>query len=203
MTSQRNIINRKAEDMTEKTHRLTKIALMTSILCIMGPLAITFPFSPVPVSLTTLVLYVSVYVIGKRDALVSCAMYLLIGLIGIPVFSGFTGGIGKVLGPTGGYLVGYLFLTYISGWFVENIKSEQIRKNHNILCTVQVLGMAFATAVCYFLGSIWLSYQTGVKPAAVLMMSVIPFIPGDVIKILSGAFIGRKIKKCLKNASVL
>lgn len=190
--------------MTQKTHRLTKIALMTSILCIIGPVAVTLPFGPVPVSLTTLILYISVYVIGKRDALISCALYLLMGLIGIPVFSGFTGGIGKILGPTGGYLVGYLFLTHISGFFVENRKSERIKKkNRYILYVMQALGMAFSTAVCYFLGSIWLLYQTGMTPGAVLMAGVIPFVPGDIVKILSGVIVGTNVKKRLNKAGVL
>lgn len=189
--------------MTHKTHALTKIALMTSVLCIIGPLAITFPFSPVPISLTTLILYISVYVIGKRGALISCGLYLVIGLIGIPVFSGFTGGIGKILGPTGGYLVGYLFLTYISGIFIENVKKERERKHYYILCVLQILGMMFATAVCYFFGSIWLMYQTKLGAKTVMMTGVIPFIPGDIVKILIGLFVGIGIRKRLHKAGVL
>lgn len=189
--------------MTHKTHALTQIALMTSILCIIGPLAITFPFSPVPVSLTTLILYISVYVIGKRGAVISCALYLLIGVIGIPVFSGFTGGIGKIMGPTGGYLVGYLFLTYISGIFIENVKNKSRRKHSYILYMLQGLGLVFATVVCYFFGGIWLMYQTKSGPATVLMTGAIPFIPGDIAKILIGLFVGATTRKRLHKAGVL
>lgn len=203
MGHHRKRIHRKAENMTHKTHALTQIALMTSILCIIGPLALTFPFSPVPVSLTTLILYISVYVIGKRGAVISCALYLLIGIIGIPVFSGFTGGIGKILGPTGGYLVGYLFLTYISGIFIENVKNKNRRKQPYMLYMLQGLGLVFATIVCYFLGSIWLMYQTKLGPKTVLITGVIPFIPGDIVKILIGLLVGTATRKRLHKAGVL
>ena len=77
--------------MTKKTNTLTKIALMAALQCIVSPFAIVFPFSPVPISLATLMLYLSAYILGKRNAVISCGIYLLIGLAGLPVFSGFTG----------------------------------------------------------------------------------------------------------------
>ena len=194
--------------MTKKTYRLTKISLIAALLCVTGPFAIVFPFSPVPVSLATLMLYLSVYILGKRDAVISCGIYLLIGLIGIPVFSGFSGGIGKVLGPTGGYMLGYLALTFISGWFVEKWtgiqRSAANRKQSNFFsCLIQGIGMTLGTAVCYLFGSLWLSYQAGMTFFMALTVGALPFIPGDIVKIVIGVIAGNAVRKRLVKAGAV
>lgn len=194
--------------MKNKTNRLTKIALMAALLCIISPFAITFPFSPVPVSLATLMLYLCVYILGKRDALISCGIYLLIGFTGIPVFSGFTGGIGKVLGPTGGYMIGYLVLVYISGWFVEKWNGRSgtasIGKRRAWFSYfMQGIGMSIGTAVCYLFGSLWLSYQAGIEISAALGVGALPFIPGDIMKIAAGVLLGTAMRKRLVKAGMV
>ena len=98
---------------------MTIIALMTAVTCILGPLAIPLPFSPVPISFTNLAIYFSIFVLGTYSATVSYLVYLLIGMVGLPVFSGFAGGFGKMAGPTGGYLVGFIFMALIAGFFVD------------------------------------------------------------------------------------
>ena len=97
-----------------KTYRLALIGVMTAILCILGPLSIPLPFSPVPLSLTNFAILLAVFLLGWKWGTVSCGIYLLLGLVGVPVFSGFSGGMAKLLGPTGGYLVGFLLLAVIS-----------------------------------------------------------------------------------------
>ena len=198
--------------MRMKTSRLTKIALMAALLCIISPFAITFPFSPVPVSLATLMLYFCVYILGKCDAVISCAIYLLIGLVGIPVFSGFTGGLGKVLGPTGGYLIGYLLLVYISGCFVEkwsqsskngNLRNAEIRSYCYLNYFMQGIGMILGTVVCYFFGSLWLCYQSGMAFTVALSVGVLPFIPGDAVKLVTGVIIGNAMRKRLVRVGFL
>ena len=179
--------------MTRNTNTLTKIALMAALLCIISPFAVVFPFSPVPISLATLMLYLSVYILNKKHAVISCGIYLLIGLVGIPVFSGFTGGIGKVLGPTGGYLIGYITLVFISGWFIE-------KWNGSIM---QGVGMAVGTAVCYLIGSLWLSYQAGIEFSVALSIGTLPFIPGDIVKIIAGVIIGTAMRKRLVKVGMM
>ncbi len=98
------------------TRQMTIIALMTAVTCILGPLSIPLPFSPVPISFTNLAIYFSVFVLGTYSATVSYLVYLLIGMVGLPVFSGFSGGFGKLAGPTGGYLVGFIFMALIAGF---------------------------------------------------------------------------------------
>jgi len=196
---------------TGKTNTITQIALMAALQCIISPFAITFPFSPVPISLATLMLYISVYILGKKNAVISCGIYLLIGFVGIPVFSGFTGGIGKVLGPTGGYLIGYVFLVYICGWFVEwwnewpgkNSVANERNPRCYIGCFMQGIGMAMGTAVCYLLGTVWLSYQAGMDFMVALGVGVFPFILGDIVKIVAAVLIGINVRKRLVRAGVV
>ena len=107
------------EQQTMKIQDLTLIALMAALTCILGPMSITLPFTPVPISFTNLVIYFAVMVIGMKRGTISYLVYLLIGAVGLPVFSGFSGGLAKLAGPTGGYLVGFIFLALISGFFVE------------------------------------------------------------------------------------
>ena len=95
---------------TMKIQDLTLIALMAALTCILGPMSIALPFTPVPISFTNLVIYFSIMVIGMKRGTISYLVYLLIGAVGLPVFSGFSGGLAKLAGPTGGYLVGFIFL---------------------------------------------------------------------------------------------
>ncbi len=180
--------------MTKSTNILTQIGLLAALQCIISPFSIVLPISPVPISLATLILYLSVYLIGKRRSLMSCGIYILIGLAGIPVFSGFSGGIGKVLGPTGGYILGYFFLVWISGWFLE-------KWSRNYL--LQVMGLLLGTGVCYLIGSLWLSYSAGMSFRIAVSAGVLPFIPGDIVKILLGVFLGSTIRRRLRKAGVI
>ena len=106
------------------TKTLTLIGVMTAVICIMGPLSIQLPISPVPISLGTLAIYFVIYVLGMKKGTISCCIYLLIGFIGIPVFTGFTSGPAKLLGPTGGYLVGYIFMALICGFVVDKTNNK-------------------------------------------------------------------------------
>lgn len=180
---------------------------MAALQCIISPFAIAFPISPVPMSLATLMLYLSVYILGKKHATISCGIYLLIGLVGLPVFSGFTGGAGKLLGPTGGYLIGYLALTWIGGWCVEKWSgvSDNAGESGNgrLNFLLQGLGLVTGTVVCYLFGTVWLAYQAGMDFVMTLGVGVLPFIIGDVVKIAVGVAVGNLVRKRLVKAGVV
>ena len=95
-------------DMREKavsgtqTKTIAQVGLMAALICVMGPFSIPLPISPVPISLTNLAVYFVIYAIGMKKGTLAYLVYLLIGFAGLPVFSAFTGGAGKLLGPTGG-----------------------------------------------------------------------------------------------------
>ncbi len=169
-----------------KTKELTLIGLMTAVTCILGPLSIPLPFSVVPISFTNLVIYFTVFLLGWKKGTISYLIYLLIGLVGLPVFSGFSGGIGKIAGPTGGYLAGFLFLAIISGIFIEKFRGK---------IYMYALGMVLGLAVTYLFGTIWLSYQLGLTFKEGLFMGVIPYIPGDIVKIAAALILGPILRK--------
>ena len=105
-----------------KIKTLTTCALFAALMCICGPLSV--PIGPVPVSLTNLVLYLAIMILDTKKTFISYIVYLLIGIVGLPVFSGFQGGIAKVAGPTGGYLVGFLLMVIIGGIIMEKTKAN-------------------------------------------------------------------------------
>ena len=110
---------------------MVEVALMAAVLCVVGPIAV--PIGPVPISLQTMILFISIYVLGTRNATISCMLYLLIGLAGLPVFTNYQGGIAKVVGPTGGYMVGYIPMILIGGLFVHLSKQIHGRKKELLL----------------------------------------------------------------------
>lgn len=172
---------------------MTMIALMAALECILGPLALPIPISPVPISLTNLAVYFAVYALGRNKGTVSVFVYLLIGLAGIPVFSGFTGGPAKLLGPTGGYLTGFIFMAFISGIFIDN---------SNKRC-IHFIGMLLGTMICYMFGTVWLMLQMQLSFYAALSVGVLPFIFADLIKIFVMTILGPNIRKRLRKAGLV
>lgn len=190
----KNLMNKEEGKSKAKTTTLVLIGLMAAITCIMGPFSIPLPFNLVPISLTNLVIYFTMYILGMKKGTISYCIYLLIGLVGLPVFSAFTGGAGKLLGPTGGYLIGFIFLALISGFFIDKWG------NNMWLC---MTGMVLGTIVCYIFGTIWLAYQAHMNFETALWAGVIPFIPGDVIKMIMAMLLGPQIRNRLRKAGVI
>lgn len=180
--------------MSNKTKSMTIISLMTAILCILGPITLVIPISPVPISLATLVISFAVYILGMKKAIICCLLYLFIGFVGLPVFSSFTGGVGKLFGPTGGYLIGYVFMAVISGFFIEKWQTNRF---------MQIVGMVFGAIICYLFGTIWLSIQAGMSFTAAFGVGVLPFIPGDLAKIMISSITGPLIRKRLLRAGLI
>lgn len=185
MNETTNTVTNTSNKMSTKT--LVLIGLMTAITCIIAPFVIPVPGSPVPITLGTFALYISIFVLGWKRATISCIIYLLIGLVGIPVFSGFSGGPGKLAGPTGGYLIGYLLITIVAGLLIDRFNSP----------VVMVMALLLGTALCYLLGTLWLGYQMSLSFPAALAAGVIPYIPGDVAKIVVAIIVGPILRKRL------
>lgn len=168
------------------TKRMALIGVMTAVTCVLGPLSIPLPFSPVPISFTNLAIYLAAYVLGMKACTISYLVYMLLGMIGLPVFSGFSAGVGKLAGPTGGYLIGFIFMALIVGFFVEHFPGK---------IGYHVLGMVLGLAVCYVFGTVWLAKQLSISFVAGLGVGVIPYLPGDAVKIIFAALIGPKLRR--------
>ena len=173
------------------TRLMTLTAMLTALLCILGPL--TLPLGPVPLSLATAALMLTALLLGPGRAALCCALYLLMGLTGLPVFSGFTGGIGALLGPTGGFLLGYLPMTALCGWLCRRASAVWQR----------ALAFLLGTALLYLTGTAWYCWQSGAEITAALTVCVLPFLPGDGVKILDVALGGGGIKGRLEKAGLL
>ena len=167
------------------------MALFAALTCVLAPLSI--PIGPVPISLTNLVIYFSLYVLGWQCATITYLVYLLLGLVGLPVFSGFEGGVGKLAGPTGGYLIGFIFMAIISGLFVK-MKEDEVILNR----VLGIAGMILGTLVAYAFGTAWFCYSTGTGLSAALALCVIPFIPGDLVKIIVAAVVAPTVAKQIR-----
>ena len=159
------------------TKRMALIGVMTAVTCILGPFSIPLPFSPVPISFTNLAIYLAAYVLGMKACTISYLIYMLLGMVGVPVFSGFTAGVGKLAGPTGGYLVGF---------FVDHFPGK---------VALHIVGMVLGLAICYIFGTVWLAGQLNMNFVAGLGVGVIPYLPGDAVKIIFTALIGPKLRR--------
>lgn len=175
------------------TYRIALIGVMSAVVCILGPLTVMMPISPVPLSLANLAIFISAFVLGHKMASVSCLIYLLVGLAGVPVFSGFTAGIGKLAGPTGGYLIGYLFLAFTCGWFIDKFWGK---------LPMYIVGMILGSVVMYLFGTIWLAKVAGYSLYQALWAGVIPFLPGDFLKMAIAVMIGPVLRKRLIRANL-
>ena len=183
--------NSSAAKKTFSLRQLAVIGVMTAVTCILAPFSL--PIGPVPISLTNLAIYFSLYILGMKKGTVSYLVYLLIGFIGVPVFSGFTSGPGKLLGPTGGYLIGFIPMALVAGILIDKFSSKRI---------VCLLGMIGGTIIAYAFGTLWLAYQAGMDWKAALMAGVIPFVPGDLAKMVLAMIAGPQIRKQLVRAQL-
>ena len=178
------------KSMSVKT--MVLIAVMAAVTCVLGPLSV--PIGVVPVSFTNLAIYLTIYILGCKKGTVSYLVYLAIGLVGVPVFSSFTGGAGKLLGPTGGYLIGFIFMALIFGVFRDRSDCRLVP----CLC-----GMVLGTIVAYAFGTAWLTVSAGMSFYQALAAGVLPFIGGDAAKIIIAALVGPQISRRLRQAGIL
>lgn len=167
-------------------------AIFAALMCIFGPLSV--PIGVIPISLTNLVIYLAVYLLGPRESTISYLVYMLIGAIGFPVFSGGAGGFGKLLGPTGGYLFGFIFMAIISGVALNLSKANPI---------ITAIGMVLGTIVAYAFGTAWFVKITGRTWVDALTVCVYPFIPFDLGKIVIASILGTIVRRALTKAGLL
>ena len=174
------------------TYQMAVTALMAAVMCVLGPL--TVPIGAVPISLANFVICLTVWLLGPKFGTLSVAVYLCIGLIGVPVFSGYGAGLAKLAGPTGGYLVGYLLLALIGGLFIEKSNGNPV---------VSGIGLVLGDAACYVLGTAWFVFQMQCELGYALSVCVYPFIALDLAKIVVSCVVGALLRKRLAQAGVL
>lgn len=161
-------------------------AIMAAVICVCAPFSI--PTGAVPISLATFSVYLAATLLGKAKSCTAVAVYILIGLVGMPVFSGFKGGFAVLSGMTGGYIIGYIPCAFFTALFTERFNGK---------LWAMATGMALGTVVLYAVGTAWFMFVTGSELIAALSSCVLPFLIGDAIKIAATCALALPLRKKL------
>lgn len=182
----------KAEKKGLKTVDLAYIGIFAALIAVCSWLQV--PFGAVPVTLQTFAVCVAAALLGTKRGVLCVFIYILLGLIGVPVFSGFKAGAGALLGVTGGYIIGFIFTALIVGLAADMLGDK---------AWVYAASMVLGVLVCYAFGTAWfvVVYTKKVEAITVggaLSMCVFPFIIPDLIKIALAAAMAKILKKYVK-----
>ena len=167
---------------------ITLIALFAALMAICSWISIPLT---VPFTLQTFAVFVTLEIIGGKRGTLSILVFLLLGAIGVPVFAGFSGGLGILLNNTGGYIIGFLFSALVM-WAMESLWGKKP--------VIQILSMVVGLIVCYAMGTIWFMVvytrtSGAVGLGTVLGWCVIPFIIPDLVKIALAFVLSRRVRK--------
>lgn len=181
-----------------RTTYMVLCGLFAALMAICALIVIPLGFTPIPVSLGTLGVFLTGGLLGKKYGTISMTVYVLLGAAGIPIFAGFRGGLGVLVGPTGGYILGYIAAVFIIGLLIEKLipKAEAKRSRAQELA-VYAAAMIIGLAVCYALGTLWFMVSTHTGVWAALVSCVFPFLPGDALKIAAGALLTQRLRHLL------
>jgi biotin transport system substrate-specific component len=173
------------------TKNLTYTALMAVLIVLCS--WITVP-APVPFTLQTFGVFCAVGLLGGELGAAAVLLYLLMGVVGLPVFSGFSSGVGHLLGPTGGYIIGFLFSALVYG-LVTRLFGEKT--------LAAVIGMALGLLVCYAFGTAWFVYVYSRRVAAIGLMQamgmcVFPFLIPDGVKIACAVLLVSRLRRRIR-----
>lgn len=178
----------------EQIKSLCITALFAAVICIMAPFSI--PLSTlVPISLGTFAVYLTAGMLDCKKSVTAVLVYILLGAVGLPVFASFSGGVQTLFGVTGGYIIGYIPLAFIVSFMCGKIKGKW----------VYPVSMILGTAVLYAVGTAWYIVQTKSAFVAAVSGCVIPFLPGDAVKIIAASVVSAltrdRLSKFIKKSS--
>jgi len=171
-----------------KTTNLILCALFAALTAVFSWIAIPLPFTPVPVVLATMATCLAGSLLGPRYGSFSMIVYVLLGAAGIPVFHSFTGGLGILAGPTGGYIIGYIISALICGLLLDVLAKKKLT------WWSMAVSMTAGLTGCYVLGTLWFIISTGNSLGAALVMCVLPFLPGEILKIFASMMLVKKLR---------
>lgn len=173
--------------MTIKPKDIALIALFAALTAVGALISIPIPISPVPITFQVLFVLLAGLILGKYRALLSQAAYIGLGVIGLPVFSKGASGLGTLFGPTGGYLIGFLIAAFVIGWISE-IKIKWPVVINLVACVAGII-------IIYALGSIQLMYVMKFSVNKTLLTGVVPFVPGELAKVVLALFVAMALEK--------
>ena len=163
------------------------VGLMTAVIVIMAQISIPMP-AGVPMTMQTFAITLAAVVLGSKLSALSCFIYILLGAVGLPVLAGFTGGISKFVGPTGGFLISFPIMAFIIGYAVEHRTAFK---------GAFIVGLVAGTVVNYLVGVVMFCVLTNSPLAVGITACVVPFIPTAIIKAILATVCGFAIRKRL------
>jgi len=168
--------------------QMTLISLFAALTAVGA--FISIPIYPVPLTLQTLFTLLAAMTLGSAMGVLSQIIYVLLGIIGLPVFAGFKAGIGILFGPTGGFLFGFIISAYVIGKIIE------LKKEKNIF--YYFLAGVIGTIILYIIGITQLSLVTGIGIKKAITVGMLPFLPGDILKVIAASFIASKLRTVIR-----
>jgi biotin transport system substrate-specific component len=176
-----------------RTRSMTLCGLSIALLAVGA--AIQLPLGPIPFTLQTLMLFLLLLVLTPAEALGAVGGYLLLGAIGLPVFSGLRGGFGVLLGPTGGFLLGYLIAALLVA--LLRVLCARWELGPRLAVAFDVLLVAVAALIYYAAGTWWFAFSTDTPLPAALAACVLPFLAPDIVKAAAAFSCARPIRAAL------
>lgn len=167
---------------------MTKMALCVALCCIAAYISIPLPFTTAMITALTLAMNLTAFILGPRETFIVLFAYTLLGCIGLPVFVGGTAGLGRLLGPTGGFIIAFMIAYPV----VSSLKGPS-----NSFKRFTLIAVFIGIPITYIGGLISMMLLMDINLWQALIMAVFPFIPGDVLKVILAAFLGVKLNKIL------
>jgi biotin transport system substrate-specific component len=165
------------------------VSIFTAILAVLAYIAFPLPFSPVPVTGQTFGIMLVGLVLGRKRGVVSVLLLIVLGIMGIPVFSGARAGLGVVFGPTGGYIL---------SWLLAVIVTDAIYSKFRSFKGALLAAFMGGVVTVYAIGVPWLALSTGMTLPAAIAAGALPFIPGDLFKVFAVALTVGRLPKRLR-----
>lgn len=186
MTNDMNKETGKTEKPKFKTLDMVYIGMFVAVMAVCSWISIP---TTIPFTLQTFAVIATVLILGLYRGTIAVIVYILLGLVGVPVFAGFTGGFGKLAGPTGGYIIGFVFTALITGFL-----TEKFGKKIGIAVIASVAGLF----VCYVFGTVWFMILGGYDLPTALAYCVIPFLLPEVVKIALAIAVDKGVSRIVK-----
>ena len=164
--------------------KIVLCGIFVAFTCICAMISI--PFGPVPINMAHIAIFISAWILGPSLAFLAQLVYIFVGVLGVPVFSNFSAGLGHILGPTGGFIMAYPLVAWVCGMI---FKIKKLRGTVGI-----ILGLIIGWILEYFIGTVYYCRVTGVRVIAALSVCVVPFIIGDICKSLLIFILCKRLK---------
>ncbi|MBR3645883.1 MAG: biotin transporter BioY [Lachnospiraceae bacterium] len=171
------------------TKEITVIAMMVAFIAVASQVVV--PFGPVPFTLQTMAVFIVSYWLGFKRGVIAVASYIILGAIGCPVFAQMSGGIGVIVGSTGGFIIGFIIIAIAVGGITSKIKSD----NQLINIVIAVVSMLIGDVLCFSVGTVQFMFVTNMSLKLALTYCVIPFIVPDLIKMVVATIFVNRVKK--------